>query len=399
MIDYIIKSSRIITAQGIISGSVGIQNGKIEFVCSGNWEASHANAVIDVHDDYVSPGFIELHSHGGGGYDFMDESAKSFYKSVEFHRKHGTTQILPTSVASSYEEVLAFIERYKYAENDDRIKDSLLGVHLEGPYLNKSQCGAQNSKYIRNPEEKEYKEIMKQADGRIRRWSLAPELPGALKFVDCLIEHNILPSIGHSDAEYEDVIQAFDHGVRGITHFYSGMSMIHRRNGYRYLGVVESSYLLDDIWVEIIADGCHLPYELIKLIIKIKGKEKVCLVTDSMRGAGMPEGETVLGDLDKGQKVIIENGVAKLPDRSGFAGSVATADHLIRVLNQKVGVKMEDSVAMMTRNPAIILGIANQKGDICQGYDADIIVFDENINIKMVMVAGRVINDTRHTGS
>jgi N-acetylglucosamine-6-phosphate deacetylase len=198
-------------------------------------------------------------------------------------------------------------------------------------------------------------------------------------------------SIGHSNASYDEVLAAADAGYTHVTHFYSCMSSIIRRAGYRVMGVTESAYLLDCLTVEIIADGSHLPPELLRLIVKCKDHEKICLVTDSMRGADEQEGPTVLGSLKEAFPAVIEDGVAKLPDRSAFAGSVATTDRLVRNMVQKAGLPLEKAVAMMTRIPAGIAGLQN-KGSLLPGKDADFVLFDDNIGVKKVFVAGREIN-------
>ena len=206
-----------------------------------------------------------------------------------------------------------------------------------------------------------------------------------------IFKKNILPSIGHSNAIYEEVIEAFENGYTHITHLYSGMSGVRRINAYRYAGVIESAFLIDEMTVEIIADGAHLPSSLLKLIYKIKGPDKIALVTDSMRAAGMPEGESILGGIRDGQKVIVEDGVAKLPDRTAFAGSVATADRLVRTMINIAQVPLIDAVRMMTTTPAKIMKIDDRKGSIVVGKDADLVIFDEDRNIQTTMVEGEVV--------
>ena len=252
------------------------------------------------------------------------------------------------------------------------------------------QRGAQDPRYIKNPEREEYEKILSWSDDIIR-WSAAPELDGAMEFGRFLKEKNILPSIGHSNAIYEEVIEAFENGYTHITHLYSGMSGVRRINAYRYAGVIESAFLIDEMTVEIIADGAHLPSSLLKLIYKIKGPDKIALVTDSMRAAGMPEGESILGGIRDGQKVIVEDGVAKLPDRTAFAGSVATADRLVRTMINIAQVPLIDAVRMMTTTPAKIMKIDDRKGSIVVGKDADLVIFDEDINIQTTMVEGEVV--------
>ncbi len=270
--------------------------------------------VIDAKGNYVSAGFIDIHTHGGGGHDFMDGTVEAFLGAAETHAKHGTTALLPTTLTSTTEELIKMFATYKEAVKQNKKGAKFIGLHLEGPYFAYNQRGAQDPKYLRNPEPEEYNRILEASDD-IVRWSLAPELPGALEFGNVLREKNILTAVAHSDAIYEEVIDAFDAGFTLATHLYSGMSTITRRNAYRYAGVVEASYLIDDMDVEIIADGVHLPKSLLQFVYKFKGPDKTALCTDSMRGARMPDGESILGSLEKGQKVIIEDGVAKLPDR------------------------------------------------------------------------------------
>jgi N-acetylglucosamine-6-phosphate deacetylase len=263
-------------------------------------------------------------------------------------------------------------------------------MHLEGPYFAMSQRGAQDPRYIRNPDPAEYKEIIKHS-ASIKRWSAAPELPGAIAFGQYLTANGILAAVAHTDAIYEEVLEAFENGYRLATHLYSAMSGVTRRNAFRYAGVIESAYLLDEMDVEIIADGTHLPAPLLKLVYKIKGADRTALITDAMRGAGMPPGPSILGCKHNGLAVIIEDDVAKLPDRSCFAGSVATADRLIRSMRQLADVPLADAIKMITSTPARILGVDNKKGSLAKGKDADIVIFDDNINIKMTMVKGKVI--------
>ena len=190
---------------------------------------------------------------------------------------------------------------------------------------------------------------------------------------------------------YEEVLEAFNNGYTLITHLYSAMSGVTRRNAYRYAGVIESAYIIDEMDVEIIADGIHLPPPLLKLVYKIKGADRIALITDAMRAAGMEEGESILGSVKHGLKVIVEDGVAKLPDRTAFAGSVATADRLVRTMVSMADVPLIDAIKMITATPARILGISHKKGSLAAGKDADIVIFDDNINIETTIIKGRVV--------
>lgn len=385
-----IINGKILTPYRIIEGgTIAFEDDKIIYVGQGDIELGDCT-IIDAKGNYVSPGFIDIHTHGGGGHDFMDGTCEAFVGAAEMHAEHGTTSILPTTLTSTNEELKQTFEIFREAKGKNNKGAQFIGLHLEGPYFAMSQRGAQDPRYIRNPNKEEYEEILALSDD-IVRWSIAPELDGAMELGKILKDRGILPSIAHSDAEYEQVQEALENGYTHVTHLYSAMSGVHRKNAYRYLGVIESAFLMDDLTVEVIADGCHLPPALLQLIYKIKGPSKIALITDSLRGAGMPEGESIAGSLKNGQKVIIENGVAKLLDKSAFAGSVATTDRLVRTVVKQAGIPLLDAVRMMTITPAEIIGINKGKGSLSKGKDADILIFDEDINIKMTVIKGKTV--------
>lgn len=388
----IIENGKIIFPDKIEENlSIVCEQGKIiNILKSDHVNPIEGDTVIDAQGNYVSSGFIDIHTHGGGGHDFMDGTVEAYLGAAEMHAKHGTTALLPTTLTSTTEELIKTFAIFKEAKRTNTKGAKFLGLHLEGPYFAYNQRGAQDPKYLRNPEPEEYNMIMAESDD-IVRWSLAPELPGALEFGKVLREKNILTAIAHSDAIYEEVVPAFEAGFTLATHLYSGMSTITRRNAYRYAGVVEAAYLIDDMDVEIIADGVHLPKSLLQFVYKFKGPDRTALCTDSMRGAGMPDGDSILGSLEKGQRVIIEDGVAKLPDRTAFAGSVATTDRLVRTMVNVAEVPLVEAVRMMTLTPARIMKIDGEKGSIQKGKDADFVIFDNNINVSHTILEGNVI--------
>ena len=366
-----------------------ITNGTITAVSEKNIDAPGA-IEIDAGGKYVSPGFIDIHLHGGGGHDFMDNPVEAFLAIPNIHAQHGTTAMLPTTLTSSKEDLLETLRIYEIADKQNVNGSQFIGMHLEGPYFALNQCGAQDPRYIRNPDPEEYKEILS-GPSVIKRWSAAPELKGAIEFGKYVTSKGVLAAVAHTDAIYEEVVTAFENGYTLATHLYSGMSGVTRRNAYRYAGVIESAYLIDDMDVEIIADGIHLPPPLLKLVYKIKGAGKTALITDAMRAAGMPEGDSVLGSLKNGLKVIVEDGVAKLPDRSAFAGSVATFDRLVRNMVKMADVPLLEAVQMASATPAKIMKIADKKGSLAIGMDADIIIFGADINIELTMIKGKIV--------
>jgi len=374
-------NAQLILPDRVVPGCVRVEDGTIKAVLDQPWPGENIVST-DLHGQYLAPGFVEMHSHGAGGADFMDATPEAFLTAAETHLRHGVTTLFPTSVAASFESIMRFLRVFR------RVKSSHMpGVHLEGPYLSMEMRGAIDPRYIKPPDPAEYEALLEFAGGDIRRWTAAPELPGALAFGDALAARGILPSIGHTCASYAELKEATRHGFTHFTHLYSAMSTITRKGGFRIIGAIESAYILEDTTAEVIADGCHLPLELLAYVYKAKGADRVCLTTDSMRCAGTHAEQSILGPLEDGLPVVVEDGVAKLPDRSVFAGSVATADRLLRTALE-AGIPLCDAVRMMTLTPARVMGMDREIGSIEVGKRADLVVFDEGIQVKCVMKNG-----------
>lgn len=385
-----IINGRVVTPQRIIpDGTVLVMGKTIVEICQGDIDVPDA-IVLDASGAYVSPGFIDIHVHGGGGHDFMDGTEEAFLQIARTHARYGTTALVPTTLTSSRDELFDTLAVYERARQRNTTGARFLGLHLEGPYFAMSQRGAQDPRYIRDPDPAEYREVLDRSSA-VARWSAAPERPGALAFGDYLRSKGVLAAIAHTDAVYEEVVAAVQHGYSLATHLYSGMSGVTRRNGFRYAGVVESAYLLDALDVELIADGVHLPAPLLRLAYNIKGPDQCVLITDAMRAAGMPPGSSVLGSLHNGLQVIVEDGVAKLPDRQAFAGSVATADRLLRTMMTLAEVPFIDAIRMISSTPARIMGVADRKGELRAGYDADLIFLDAAFTVQLTMVEGQIV--------
>lgn len=364
--------------------SVYVEDGTILAVTNENLSYDKE---IDAKGNYISSGFIDIHVHGGAGYEFIDATKEALLHAANIHAEHGTTTIYPTLSAYDYERTVNALETVKAFRNE--AMPNIYGCHLEGPYFSPLQTGAQDPSFIRTPDEKEYNALYENYGDIIKRWSYAPELKDADKFLDFLNEKGIVAAAGHTDAIYNDMLSAYQNGMKLVTHLYSCTSTITRKDGFRRLGVIETAYLYDDIDVETIADGCHLPPELLRLIYKIKGDEHMCLVTDAIRHGGMSDVESI--SCENGNiPYIIEDGVAKLADRSAFAGSIATTDVLVRVCTHKAGISLPSAVKMITEVPARIMKLY-KKGSIKKGYDADLVIFDENINIKYTIVNGKAV--------
>lgn len=385
-----IINGKIVTGGECFAGIVVLKDGVIDYVGTEDIQVSEDAKIIDAQGCYVTPGFIDMHTHGAGGADFMDGTVEAYLTAARTHAIHGTTLLYPTTLTSTNEALYGSFDTYLKAEEMNTEGAKFGGMHLEGPYFSPVFAGAQDPRYLRNPRPEEYMEILDRCP-KLARWSFAPELEGSEEFASELKKRGIVASIGHTNALFSECDAAYKAGANLMTHFYSCMTTVTRRNAYRYAGTVEYGYIQDGMNVEIIADGIHVPQDLLHLLLKIKGVERIALVTDSMRGAGMPEGPSILGGLDSGQEVIVEDGVAKLLDRSAFAGSVATADRLVRTMTQIAGCSMPDAVRMITENPARIMGVSDRKGSLKAGMDADVVIFDENVNIKNTIIEGKIV--------
>lgn len=362
-------------------GSIVISDNKILEVF--NCELPIIGAkIIDAKGMYITPGGVEIHCHGGGGRDFMEGTEDAFRTAVEAHMQHGTTSIFPTLSSSSIPMIKAAAhttEKLMVEENSP-----ILGLHLEGHYFNIKMAGGQIPEYIKDPDPNEYIPLLEETSC-IKRWDAAPELPGAEAFGKYITQKGILASVGHTQAEYEDIEAAWEAGYSHATHFYNAMPGFHKKNEYKYEGTVESIYLIDDMTVEVVADGIHVPPTILKLVYKIKGVEKTALITDALACAASDS--QVAFD----PRVIIEDGVCKLADRSALAGSIATMDRLIKTMTLKAGIPLYDVIRMISETPSKIMNVYNRKGSLQRGKDADILIIDKNYEVRGVIAMGKTI--------
>lgn len=346
-----------------------------------------ADEVVDLQGKYLAPGFIDIHVHGGGGGDFMDGERESWQQALETHLRHGTTALCPTTLTAATEEMERVFSLYReFCREQTNVGPRLLGLHMEGPYIAESMKGAQDARYIRKPEREFTGWLLEKGAGVLRILTAAPELEGMEEVARAARKAGVLLSVGHSDGRLEDVERAVRDGYTMATHLYSSMSTIVRENGMRRPGVLEAALLFEELDVEVIGDGMHLPASLLKLILRTKGAHHMILVTDAMRAAGLSPGSYKLGSLQGGQTVWSDGSVARMPDGVSFAGSVATADRLIRVMYREVGLPLWQAVNMMTRNPARALG-EREIGVLEPGRKADMVSFDEQIRIDKVYLA------------
>lgn len=385
MREQIINAS-IVTPNGIVSGGVCcFSDGVIDYV--GDRPQGGARTVCDAGGGWLLPGFIDIHCHGGDGCDFMDATVEQMEQIARFHLRHGTTTMLATTMTDRWPAIRGALDRFAHLAAQGR-QLTLHGVHLEGPWLNPAQCGAQDVERMDRPDVHKLRELLERYPF-IERVSAAPELPGGFELGECGKKAGLVMSVAHTDADFDQVEQAADSGYTLMTHLYSGMKLTERKNSYRIAGAVEAALYDDRLFVELIADGRHLPPSLLKLVCKCKGVERVCLITDAMRAAGMPEGSrTRLGSMAEGLDVIVEDSVAKMLDRTGFAGSVATTDRLLRVMHREAGFALTDVSRMLSAVPARVMSYED-RGTIETGKRADLVLLDQALRVIKTFLGGK----------
>lgn len=375
-------NGRILTPKGWLDGGSIVTDGN-RIRCVSNIDLHVVGAeIIDVNGGYIVPGGIDMHTHGGGGRDFIEGCEDAFSEAVSAHLKHGTTSIYPTLSSSTIPTIEAacnVCEKLMAEENSP-----VLGLHIEGSYINPKEAGAQNPVLIKAPVIYEYETLLSKYKC-IKRWDEDPELPGSVRFIKTCNMHGVLTALTCTRATYKDVVEAHKAGMTHAAHFYNAMPVVYKEHEFKVPGTVESVYAMQDMTVEVIADGLHVPPVMLKVLHKIKGVERTALITDSLAYAASE------GDVSAEPRVIMEDGVCKLADRSALAGSIATMDTLIRTCIQKANIPMEDTFRMASETPAKIMGVFDRKGSIEEGKDADIIVFDRDINLTYVMQMGNEV--------
>jgi len=388
----VIINGQVITPSGIHANThLIIENGTIKEITAQMPEIEHAT-VIDAKNNYVAPGLIDHHIHGGGGHDFLEATPEAYYAIASAHARHGITAMYPTLAAHSIDTFYKAIDACEQVMDDPKNGARMLGLHLEGNYLNPVMKGGQLPEHIYAPDPNEYKALLERTNC-IKRWSASPELPGALEFGRYATDRGVLVSLAHTTADYPVVQKAFDAGYTHATHFYNAMTGVNKKREYKHEGTIESIYLMDDMTVELVTDGIHVPPAILKLVYKIKGIERTSLVTDAMYAAAWPEAETSFNN----PRLILEDGVCKLADRSALASSIATGDRMLRVMVEQAGIPLLDAVRMGAESPARVMGILDKKGSLEKGKDADIIIFDPEINIQTTIVEGRIVHQAMNS--
>ncbi len=379
-----IYNGRILTPEGWLKGgSVITEGNKIVTIARNELPIVGAER-IDAKGGDIVPGGIEQHCHGGGGRDFMEGTEEAFRVAVNAHMQHGTTSIFPTLSSSTMPMIYAAVETTEKLMQE---KDTpVLGLHLEGHYLNMDMAGGQMPENIKDPDPEEYIPLLNLTNC-VKRWSTAPELPGTDAFGKFCRDRGVLNAIAHTKANYPEVKAAYDIGFTHANHFFNAMRGFHKNREYKYEGTVESVLDIEGMTVEMIADGIHVPPIMLHMVYKIKGVERTSLITDSLAVAASDS--TTAFD----PRVIIEDGVCKLADRSALAGSIATMDRLVRTAVQQANIPLADAIRMVSETPAKIMHVYDRKGSLEPRKDADVVIYDSKQTLVFVMQMGHVVKN------
>ena len=376
MSTLLIRGGQLVRKYAIHKGDLLISGSRIERI--GTDLPSAGCTVIEADGLYVTPGFINIHIHGGGGCDFMDGTTKAVTTILDTSLAHGTTCLLATIGTAPISQMRKAMEAIGAVE-DERIA----GVYVEGPFFSEEKKGSQPARYLLQPTIETYEALTEGFKEHIKIFALAPELPGAAELMPRLLKDLITPSLGHSNATYKQTMEAIEAGLTHFTHFYNGMSGLHHRDP----GAVGAGLQTPTTTLEVIADGVHVHPSAISLMVRAKGIDHICLITDAIRAMGLGDGEYTVG----GQKAIVKDGIARLVDGGSLAGSTLTMDRAVRNMVE-FGVPLVDAVRAASLVPAKILGIEQKKGSIAVGKDADLVLLDEDFAVRAVLVKG----DLRH---
>jgi N-acetylglucosamine-6-phosphate deacetylase len=383
-------NANVLTDVGVIAdGMVLVRGDRLEYV-GPRRELPPGAEIVDVAGLLLAPGFVDIHIHGGAGSDFMDVTDADIETVFRYHAAHGTTSLCPTTATAPLAEILDTLEALERYRSGPQKFGRALGAHIEGPYLAMAKRGCHLPEFVRNPEEHEWRQIMER--GPIASMTLAPELPGARALVEELLRRGSNANAGHSEALYHEIEDAANWGVRHVTHLYCAMTdaMNNRWRGTpnpRSGGIVEAVYLDDRLSSELITDGKHLSREMLRLAFRNKGYEKLAIVTDAMRGAGMPDGEYTFGPRH-GMVAVVKNGEARIPDGTALASSVFPMNEMVRVFRELTGCPLWQAVRMASLTPAEIVHRAGDIGSIARGKFADLLILDDQLNVRATYIGG-----------
>lgn len=379
-----IVNGKVITSQGVDrQARLVLKAGRIAEITREQGGIEGAKT-IDAQGAYVAPGCIDTHLHGGDGHDFTEATPEAFRAIAYAHATQGVTTLYPTLAVAPTAVFRQAIKACETVVSQPYEGARIEGLHLEGNYINPLLKGGQDERFIQLPDPAEYQELL-ESTRLIKRWTAAPELPGALEFARYAHSKGVLVSLGHTAADYPAVKRAYEAGFTHATHFYNAMSGVHKQREYKHEGTIESVYLVPEMTVELVADGIHVPPAILRLVCAFKGIDRISLISDAMAAAACLRPEHLRLD----PRMIVEDGVCKLADRSALTGSIASGIRLLQVMAEKAEIPVADCVRMAATNPARLMGIDDRKGSIERGKDADLILFDENFRLQSVWIGGK----------
>jgi N-acetylglucosamine-6-phosphate deacetylase len=393
MTTQLFTGGTILLADRALDGAaVLVQDGVIRAI--GAPPLAPAGERIDLGGGFLAPGFIDLHVHGGDGADFMDGTPEAFRTVCKAHARHGTTALLATTTVARHDQHLSFLTTCRHLKEQPTGGAVVLGAHFYGPYFGLEARGCHPAAPVRPPMLEEYREYLSYADCIVTA-TVAPELPGAEGFVRTCRAAGIRCNAGHSHATFDQVAAAVHWGVRHVDHLFCAMSDRARlRQSQTYPmrgGLLEATLFFDELTTEVIADGKHLCPELLRLAWKIKGPDRLALVTDANRALDMPDGEYLFGPADGGEPIVRKDDVGVMPDGSALASGVMGLDHAVRTFRAATGVPLVEVVRMATLTPARIAGCDAERGSIAQGKRADLVVLDSSLSVQQVFIAGKQV--------
>jgi N-acetylglucosamine-6-phosphate deacetylase len=396
MPSLLFSGGTIVQEHTLLDGAVVVERGRIREVRASTGERGIRESlqVVDLRGGYLVPGFVDLHVHGGGGSDFMDGTEEAFQAICAAHARHGTTSFLPTTTVARHDQHMAFLEVCRHLQHAGTHGARVLGAHFYGPYFNPEACGCHPPAFARAPDTTEYARYLDFADA-LTTATVAPEIPEAAAFVRAYRDRGVRCNAGHSYATFAQMRQALDWGVRHVDHLFCAMSDRARlRQGQPYPmrgGVLEATLFFDELTTEVIADGKHLQAELLQLAYKIKGPDRLALVTDCNRALDMPDGEYLFGPLDGGQPILRRDEVGVMPDGTALASGVMGMDHAVRTFHELTGAPLVDVIRMASLTPARIAGWDPDIGSIAPGKRADLVILDTRLRVQAVYKDGQPI--------
>jgi N-acetylglucosamine-6-phosphate deacetylase len=394
----VVNATLVLPDRLVSGGAIDVDSGRISAAGAGDELAEWRGATVDAAGDFVTPGFVDLHVHGGDNADFMDGTVAAFETVIRAHTRHGTTSIVPTSTVARHEQTLEFLENTRTLQRRGAEPHlglaRVAGAHLYGPYFNEDKVGCHPRDPARPPTAAEYEQYLEFADVMLTA-TCAPELPGAADFFRAASAKGVRLNAGHSNATWSEMAAAYELGLRHVDHLYCAMSSVSslrdRCGTPMQASMLEFVLATAGMTTEVIADGRHLAPELLRFVATVIGPDRTALVTDCSRALDQPPGRYTFGPLDGGETFDSDGGVGLLPGSVNLASSVRGMDFMVRHMYQQVGLDLPAAVRMATLTPARIVGLQDEIGSLAPGTRADLVLLDAALEVTRVFVDGEPV--------